>query len=76
MATACWAFILAKATLLEPAPIFDILSLRGTNMEIYQQLIHKYLWTSWGLLHVPSLSLPGAGKDRDSGPDYIRRGCQ
>jgi hypothetical protein len=63
MATACWAFIVAKATLLEPAPTLDISSLRGTNMKNHQQLIHNALWIGWGHLQALSLRLPGALKD-------------
>jgi hypothetical protein len=70
MATACWDFIVAKATLLEPAPTLDILSLRGTNMKIHQQLIHNRLWTLWGQFQLPSLRPPGAGKGGNSAWDY------
>jgi len=48
MATACWAFIVAKSTLLEAAPILDFCALLGSNIEIHQQLIHKRLWIAWG----------------------------
>jgi hypothetical protein len=48
MATACWAFIVAKSTRLETAPILDLSSLQGANREIHQQLIHKALWIAWG----------------------------
>ena len=72
MATACWDFIVAKATPLEPAPTLDISSLRGTNMEIHQQLIHKPLWMCWGQLQLPSLRPPGAGKDGKITGDYTR----
>jgi hypothetical protein len=48
MATACWAFIVPKATALEPAPTLDISSLQGTNMKIHPHLIHKLLWICWG----------------------------
>jgi hypothetical protein len=72
MATACWAFIVATATTLEPAPTLDILPLRGTNMEIYQQFIHKRLWTGWGQFQVPSLRVPGARKGSNSSRNYTR----
>jgi hypothetical protein len=55
MATACWAFIVAKATSLEPAPTLVISSLQGTNMKIHQQLIHNVLWIRWGQFQRPSL---------------------
>jgi hypothetical protein len=48
MATACWAFIVAKSTLLETAPLLDFFPLRATNIEINSQLIHKSMWTPWG----------------------------
>jgi hypothetical protein len=48
MATACWAFIVAKSTLLETAPMLDFSSLRAANIEIHPQLIHKRMWTAWG----------------------------
>jgi hypothetical protein len=53
MATACWDFIVANATQLEPAPTLDISSLLGTNIEIHQQLIHKRLWMCWGQFQLP-----------------------
>jgi hypothetical protein len=76
MATACWAFILATATLLEPAPTLDISSLQGTNRKFHQQLIHNSLWIRWGQIQAPSLYPPGAGKGGNSDDDYMRRGCQ
>jgi len=48
MATACWAFIVAKSTLRKTAPLLDFSSLRAANIEIHQQLIHKSMWTAWG----------------------------
>jgi hypothetical protein len=48
MATACWAFIVAKSTQRKTAPILDICSLRRPNSRFHQQLIHKALWISWG----------------------------
>jgi hypothetical protein len=48
MATACWAFIVAKSTRREAAPILDFSSLQRANRKIHQQLIHKCLWISWG----------------------------
>jgi hypothetical protein len=41
MATACWAFIVAKSTPPKTAPMLDFSSLQGTNKQIHQQLIHK-----------------------------------
>jgi hypothetical protein len=48
MATACWAFIVAKSTLRKTAPLLDFLSLRVPNIEFHPQLIHKSMWTAWG----------------------------
>jgi hypothetical protein len=48
MATACWAFIVAKSTPLETAPLLDLFSLQGSNTKIYTQFIHKVLWAAWG----------------------------
>jgi predicted Zn-dependent protease len=48
MATACWAFIVAKSTLLETAPMLDFSSLRAPNIENHPHFIHKSLWTAWG----------------------------
>jgi len=76
MATACWAFIVAKATALEPAPTLDISSLQGTNMKNHPQFIHKILWIYWGQLEARSLRLPGTRKDAASGIDYIYPGYQ
>jgi hypothetical protein len=76
MATACWCFILATATTLEPAPTLDISSLRGTNMKIHQQLIHNLLWMGWGQFQPPSLRPPSVGKDGISSVNYMRQGCQ
>jgi hypothetical protein len=76
MATACWWFIVATAIPLEPAPTLVISSLRGTNMKIYQQLIHNLLWMGWGQFPLPSLSPPGVGKGGISSPNYMRHGCQ
>jgi len=41
-------------------------------MKIYQQFIHKRLWTGWGQFQVPSLRVPGAGKGSNSGLNYMR----
>jgi len=48
MATACWAFIVAKSTVLKTAPLLDFSPLQATNMKIYKQVIHKSMWTAWG----------------------------
>jgi hypothetical protein len=48
MATACWAFIVAKSTALETASLLDFSSLPPSNKKNYQHLIHKVLWMSWG----------------------------
>jgi hypothetical protein len=48
MATACWAFIVAKSTPLETAPLLDFKPLRGANTTIHPQVIHKAVWMHWG----------------------------
>jgi hypothetical protein len=48
MATACWAFIVAKSTVPKTAPMLDFSSLRATNIKIYPQVVHKDMWTAWG----------------------------
>jgi hypothetical protein len=53
MATACWAFIVAKRASLQAAPLLDFGALRVTNRTISQQLIHKALWTPWGYSRRP-----------------------
>jgi hypothetical protein len=73
MATACWDFIVAIATRLEPAPTLVISSLRGTNMKIHQQLIHNRLWMCWGQFQQPSLRPSSAGKSGKSGLNYTCR---
>jgi len=40
MATACWAFIVAKRTPLETAPLLDFRSLQAANSDFRQQVIH------------------------------------
>jgi hypothetical protein len=55
MATACWAFIVAKSTPLKTAPVLDFEPLQCTNMEIHQQLIHKPLWMGWGQIWTGAL---------------------
>jgi hypothetical protein len=48
MATACWAFIVAKSTALETASLLDFSSLRAANIKNNPQVIHKSMWTVWG----------------------------
>jgi hypothetical protein len=48
LATACWDFIVVKTTELQTAPLLDLWSLQAANTIIYQQVIHKCLWTAWG----------------------------
>jgi hypothetical protein len=48
MATACWAFIVAKSPPLETAPLLDFLPLRVANSKKYQQVINNALWAAWG----------------------------
>jgi hypothetical protein len=43
LATACWAFIVAKRPWLETAPLLDFTPLHGANMETYKQLINNAL---------------------------------
>jgi hypothetical protein len=51
MATACWAFIVAKSIPRKAAPMLDFASLWGTNKESYKQIINKSLCVRWGQLH-------------------------
>jgi hypothetical protein len=48
LATACWDFIVVKRGSLKTAPVLDFLSLQGANSKNHQQVIHKWLWMSWG----------------------------
>jgi len=48
MATACWAFIVAKTPLRETAPLLDLWPLQASNRKFHPQLIHKVLWIAWG----------------------------
>jgi len=48
LATACWAFIVAKSPPLETAPLLDFLPLRVTNSKFHPHVIHKCLWVAWG----------------------------
>jgi hypothetical protein len=48
MATACWAFIVVKATPPEAAPTLVFSSLQGTNSDFHPQVFHKSMWTAWG----------------------------
>jgi hypothetical protein len=48
MATACWAFIVAKSTAPETAPLLDFFPLQRANRKNHQQLIHNCLWMVWG----------------------------
>jgi hypothetical protein len=43
MATACWAFILAKSAPLETAPILGLAPLRRSNIKSCQQVVHTPL---------------------------------
>jgi hypothetical protein len=40
LATACWAFIVAKSTAWEAAPMLDFEPLQGANMKNHPQVIH------------------------------------
>jgi hypothetical protein len=44
----CWAFIVAKSTGPETAPMLVYRLLLVANMEFYKQIIHKGLWTICG----------------------------
>jgi hypothetical protein len=48
MATACWAFIVAKSTPLETAPLLDFKPLRSANTQIHPQVVHIGMWMRWG----------------------------
>jgi hypothetical protein len=48
MATACWASIVAKSPRLETAPLLHFRPLRPANIKNYQQVIHMFVWTTWG----------------------------
>jgi hypothetical protein len=48
LATACWAFIVAKRPKPETAPLLDFLPLRVANNDFHPQVIHKCLWVNWG----------------------------
>jgi hypothetical protein len=41
LATACWAFIVAKRPGLQAAPLLDFTPLHAANMKSYQQLINN-----------------------------------
>jgi hypothetical protein len=51
MATACWAFIVAKSTLPEPAPMLVFLSLSYSNRRLYAQDINSLLKGMRALTH-------------------------
>jgi hypothetical protein len=57
MATACWAFIVAKSIGRETAPALVFRSLQAANKEFHQQVIHNSLWITCG-------SNPGHTNDR------------
>jgi hypothetical protein len=48
LATACWCFIVVKTTPPQTAPLLDLSPLQAANMRNRQQVIHNYLWTTWG----------------------------
>jgi hypothetical protein len=43
LATACWAFIVAKTPALETAPLLDFMPLQPANSRSYQQLFNNPL---------------------------------
>jgi hypothetical protein len=48
MATACWAFIVAKRTGRETAPALVSRPLQPSNKDFYSQVINKFLWITCG----------------------------
>jgi len=54
MATACWAFIVAKRIGRETAPALVSRPLQPANKDFYQQLIHRFLWISCGSNQYPA----------------------
>jgi hypothetical protein len=68
MATACWAFIVAKAPPPEPASTLVFSSLQGTNKHFHQQDIHKHVWTAWGQFPDVRLVIESAGKSPSRRP--------
>jgi hypothetical protein len=48
MATACWAFIVAKSTPPEAAPLLDFKPLRSANRPFHPHVIHNAMWMRWG----------------------------
>jgi hypothetical protein len=48
MATACWAFIVAKSIGRETAPALVFRPLQAANKDFLPQLIHKFLWIACG----------------------------
>jgi hypothetical protein len=58
MATACWAFIVAKRTGLETAPLLDFRSLHLANIDFHPQLIHMKDVDRLGIFSVPPCTGP------------------
>ena len=54
MATACWAFIVAKSPPLQAAYFLGSRPLQGANSKIHPQLINNTLCIPWGQFHSPS----------------------
>jgi hypothetical protein len=70
MATACWDFIVVKTGRLQPASALDFSSLQPANKKSSQQVIHKCLWMSWGLILHASIVVQ-TGKTRRSGTEIL-----
>jgi hypothetical protein len=67
MATACWAFIVAKSPPPKTAPLLDFGSLHGTNIENHQHVIHKWLWTGGGYFQRSLIVVSNISKDNVGG---------
>jgi hypothetical protein len=76
MATACWAFIVAKSTPLKTASLLDFSSLRAANIKNHPQVINKSMWTVWGYFSTPALVAKTSGKSIRHRRDSIGRPIQ
>jgi hypothetical protein len=72
MATACWAFIVAKRPLLKTAPLLDFSSLQAANSNFYPQEIHKALWAAWGYFHATWTAAAGCRKHASKQANSMR----
>jgi len=55
LATACWAFIVAKTTRAETASLLDFASLHLANSDLSTQVINMFLLMTWGYFGTLSL---------------------